>query len=76
MIFGELASDGALESIDVVNSFADEGAFLEDILVDVGDGAGVGIDAGLAGEKLGEARSTGAGHADADARLEDGCIPR
>ncbi|MNF07035.1 hypothetical protein D3C80_2071180 [compost metagenome] len=44
---------------------------LEQILVDVGDGAGIGIDPGVAAEQLGIGRARGARQADADARLED-----
>ena len=45
--------------------------FAEEVLVGVGDGGGVGIDAGVAGVEAGEERAGGAGHGDADARLQD-----
>ena len=37
------------ERIDVVQAFAGENAFVEEILIDVRDGSGVGVDAGVAG---------------------------
>jgi hypothetical protein len=58
-VLGELAADRPLEGVDVVDALADEGALVEDVLVDVGDRAGVGVDAWLAGEEAGEAGAAG-----------------
>ena len=47
-------------------------ALVEEVLVHVGDRAGVGIDARLAAEQPREPGARSAGHADADPRLQDG----
>ena len=70
-VFRQASADGFAQGVDVVDPLADERAFLKNILIDVGDGARVGIDARLAGEEAGEPRAAGAGHADADARLKN-----
>jgi len=44
------ARERGLEGIDVVDALAREGSFTQQILVDVGDGGGVWIDAGRARE--------------------------
>ena len=44
-VVGEAIGQRALEGIDVVDALADEGAFREGILVQVGNGTGLGIDA-------------------------------
>ena len=59
------------ERIDVVQSLAGEDAFAEQILVDVGDGGRVRIDAGVAGVGAREERPRRARHRHADARLQD-----
>ena len=59
------------KGIDVVESFAREYAFAEEILVDVGHGGRVGIDAGVAGVGAREERARRARHRHADARLQD-----
>ena len=51
-VFGETPTERLLERIDVIDAFADKRALAEYILVNIGDGAGVGIDAGLAAEQL------------------------
>ncbi len=70
-IVGKAHSDGGLESAQVIDPLADEGAFGKKIVVDVGDFAGVGIDADLAGVQAGILRAGGSLEADGDARLED-----
>ena len=56
-VLGKAAVERALEGIDVVDALADERAFAEQVLVDVGDGARVRIDAGLAAEQPRVARA-------------------
>ena len=56
-VLGEAAAERALEGVDVVDALADERALAEEVLVDVGDRARVGIDARLAGEEPREARA-------------------
>ena len=56
-VLREAPGERALERVDVVDALADERAFAEQVLVDVGDGARVGIDARLAGEQPREARA-------------------
>ena len=57
------------KGIDVVNAFADERTFREDVLIDVGDDAGIRIDARIVGEELHKSRPLRTRQADADARL-------
>src|SRR5438876_991891 len=47
-IFRKAASQRALKSIDVINAFADERALAEKVLINIRDGAGVGIDPDVA----------------------------
>ena len=54
-----------------VNSLAGKDAFAEQILVGVGNGAGVNIEAVLAGIDGGQPRLRGRSHRDAHARLQD-----
>ena len=58
-------------AFDVVHPLAGEAPLAVEVLVDVGDGRGVGIDAGLARLDGGEERAIRAGERDADPRLED-----
>ena len=60
-----------LERIDVVDALADVAALVEQVLIDVGDGGRVGIDADVPGEDPGERGAVGADDVDADARLQD-----
>ena len=55
-VLREPPADRLLERVDVVDPLADERAFAEHVLVDVGDGAGVRVDARLAGEQPREPR--------------------
>ena len=59
------------ERVDVVEALAGEDALVEEILVDVRDGGGVRVDAGMAGVSPGEERSGRTGHGHADARLQN-----
>jgi hypothetical protein len=62
---GKAAAERLLEGIDIVDALADERAFAEQILIDVGDGAGVRVDARFAAVQAGIARAVGARQADA-----------
>ena len=70
-VLGHAAVERRRERVDVVQALAGEDALAEQVLVDVGDGRGVRIDAGVAGVDPGEERSGRARHRHADARLED-----
>ena len=59
------------EGVHVVEPLAGEAPLAEEVLVDVGHGGGVGVDAGVAGVEAREAGAGGAGGGDAHARLED-----
>ena len=48
--FRDTACESGLEGIHVVNTLAAIGALLEQVLIDVGDGRCVGVDAGRTGE--------------------------
>ena len=71
LVFGEalLHRDG--EGIDVVDPFADERAFVEHVLIDVGDRARVRVNSRLTGAELYEQRWTLLFQADRDAWLQD-----
>ena len=56
-ILGDSSLEGGLESIDIVDALAGERALAEEILIHVGDGKGIGIHAGGAGEDALESRS-------------------
>ena len=58
-VLGKAPSERALERIDVVDALADERAFAEQILVHVGNGARVRIDAGLARRTAARSASVG-----------------
>nr|GFC86757.1 hypothetical protein [Tanacetum cinerariifolium] len=60
------------KSIHLVDALADERALLEQVLIDVRDRSGIGIDTGIAAEQLGVGRAGDAGQADAHARLQNG----
>src|SRR3990172_11412433 len=53
-ILGEAAAKRALEGVHVEDALAGERPLAEDVLVDVGDGARVGVDARLAAEEAAE----------------------
>ncbi len=54
-VLRKAAIDGLAKRIHIVDAFADERSFTENILVDIRDFARVGIDARLAREQLGKA---------------------
>src|SRR6185295_16288473 len=70
-VFGEAPLEGLFERLDVIDPLADERAFLEEVLVDVGDGARIGIDTGLAPEKPRIPGPVRAGEAGGHARLQN-----
>jgi hypothetical protein len=47
-VLGETSFERPLESIDLVNALADERAFAEQVLVNIGNSTRIGIDAGFA----------------------------
>src|SRR5437867_13051885 len=47
-VLGEAVLERALECIDLIDSLTDERAFTEHVLVDIGNGACIGVDARLA----------------------------
>ena len=70
-VFRESIFEGALERVDVVDAFADERAFAEHVLVNIGDSARVRIDTRLAAEQPRIPRLVDCRHAHRDARLQD-----
>ena len=70
-VFRKAPLEASLKCIDVIDTFADERALAEHILIHVGDGAGVGVDAGLAAEQSRIVRLVSAGKAHCHARLQD-----
>src|SRR5262249_53733293 len=59
------------EDVDLVDAFAGETAFTEEVLIDVGDRLRVAVETGLSGIDVRKARAIGGLHTDADARLQD-----
>ncbi len=70
-VFRKAASQRLLERRDVVNTLADEGAFLERVLIHIGHRPRIRVDAWLAAIQAGIARLLGDRQAGADARLQD-----
>ena len=64
-------TQNAVHRIYFVDSFSGERTFAEKILVNIGDGARIGIKPGLAGEDGGEARAGRALHAYINPRLQN-----
>src|SRR5690348_7049115 len=60
-----------LKRVDVVQALAGEAALAEEVLVNVGNGGRVRIDAGVAGKDLDQLRTRGARERNADARLQN-----
>ena len=58
------------EGVDVVDALANVAAFVEEVLIDVGDRGGIRIEADVAGEDLRERRAVGALDAHLDPRLQ------
>ncbi|MNV41428.1 hypothetical protein D3C71_1330630 [compost metagenome] len=59
------------ECVHVVDALADEGAFLEDVLINVGHSVGIGIDAWIASVQASVRRRGQVGQADSHPRLQD-----
>ena len=70
-VLGEAPVERALERIDVVDTLADERAFTEHVLVNIGNGACIRVDAGLASAQSRIARPVRPGQAHRHARLKD-----
>ena len=70
-VLGEPSLEGLLERIDVVDPLADEGAFVEHVLVHIGDGARVRVDSRFAPEQARISRPVRARQAVGHARLQD-----
>ena len=68
---GKAFLERPLEGIHVVDALADERALAEQVLIHVGDGARVGVDAGLAAEQARVAGLRAAGQHRADSRLQN-----
>jgi hypothetical protein len=70
-VLGKTSVQRLLEGVDVVNSLADERALVEQVLVDVGNRACVGVDPRLTTVQSRVPGSSRPGQARADARLQD-----
>ena len=70
-ILRETTGERALESIDVVDAFADERAFVEKILIHIRDRARVGIDPDFAGVQPNESGTVRARQAHVHPRLQN-----
>ena len=70
LILGESGTAGRLESVDVVDTLAGETAQAKKVLVHIGHGSRIGVDAGRAREDPGKPRAYGTSQTQADARLQ------
>ena len=70
-VFRESSCERSLERIDVVDPLADERTLAEQVLVNIGDGARIRVDAGLASEQPRIALAVRARKAHCNARLQD-----
>ena len=70
-VLGKASLERLLERIDIIDPLADEGAFTEQVLVNIGDGARVRIDARLAPAQPRIPRPVRARQAHGHARLKD-----
>ena len=70
-VLADPAIEGSHERIHVVEPLAHECAFAEQVLIGVGGGRAVGVDAGVPAVGAREQRSRSARHGHADARLQD-----
>ena len=70
-VFRQAIGQRPLEGVDVVDALADEGALAEQILIHVGDGARVGVDAGFAAIQARVAGAVDAHEARGHAWLQD-----
>ncbi len=70
-VLGYAPLEGGHERVHVVEPLAGEAALVEQILVHIRDGGGVGVHAGMAGVGAGEERARRARHRHADAGLQD-----
>ena len=75
-VVGEPGTHGGVKCLDVVDGLADELALSEQVLVNVGDLAGIGVQADISRKQAGEARSLRLGQRDSQPRLEDAVAPR
>src|SRR6516162_7571615 len=60
-----------VQGVDLVDAFASEDAFAVEVLINVGDGSRVNVEAGLPGIDAGESRLGRTLHADADTGLKN-----
>ena len=74
-VFRQAPAQHPLEGVDVVDALADERTLVEQVLIDVGDCARVGVDARVAAEQPRVACACGAGQADADTGLQNAVAP-
>ena len=70
-IFGKASTQGTFEHVDIVDALADERAFIEQILIHIGHGPGIGIDARLAATQACVESPVGAGQAYGHPWLKD-----
>ena len=70
-VFGEAPVERPLEGIDLIDALADERAFLEQVLVNIGDGVRIRIDARITPPESRIPRPVRAGQAHGHTGLQD-----
>ncbi|MNT11948.1 hypothetical protein D3C72_1468550 [compost metagenome] len=71
-VVGQATLERLFEGVDRIDALADEGTVVEQVLVHIGNGAGIGVDTGIAAKQAGVGRACRARQADAHPWLEDG----
>ena len=74
-VLGETAPQGPFEGINFIDALADERAFTEQVLINIGNGAGIGINAEFIGAQTGIPGAVRAGQAHRHPRLKN-AVPR
>ena len=70
-IVGQAILKRKFNCVDIVDALADEGALAEHVLINIGDGSRIGVDAGFIPKHPRIPRSVRARKAHGDARLKD-----
>ena len=71
-VFGDAPRQTALERIHIIDAFADVAPLAKQILVHIGDGQCVQIEAAIARKEAGEEGAVGTGGLNLGARLQNG----
>ncbi|MNP20572.1 hypothetical protein D3C76_1131480 [compost metagenome] len=71
-VVGQAALECLFEGVDCIDSLANERTALKQVLINIRDGTGIGVDTRIAAKQAGVGRACRAGQADPHAWLKDG----